>query len=265
MDNQPLVSVLMGVYNDAALIERSIESIRNQTYQNWELIICDDCSTDATGEAVKRIQGVEARIKYIKHEKNRGLAAALNTCLAKANGLFCARMDADDISVPSRFQQQVTFLLEHDEYAIVGSSVIPFDESGERHVRLINEYPSVNDLVLNTTFYHPTVMVRTQVYQELGGYLELKRTRKGQDVDLWFRLYAHGYKGYNFQAPLLKYHESLNDYKKKRSVPAAWGMVKTRWIGYKLNHLPVYVYPMAIKPLISALIPKRIMHTLHSR
>ena len=142
-------------------------------------------------------------------------------------------MDADDISLPERIETQVKFLEENEQYQVVGSSVILFDENGDKGLRIIEEKPSKYSTIKGTPYAHPTIMMRKEIYDTLGGYTVLPRTRRGQDLDLWFRFYKKKYKGYNLQESLYMYRESLEDYK-KRTMRAAWGTMKTRYYGYKL-------------------------------
>lgn len=253
---RPLVSVIIGIYNTEKSLSQSIQSILDQTYTNWELIMCDDCSTDNTYEVAKEFASKYDNIKVIRNEENKRLAYSLNQCLKIAKGEYIARMDADDICVPTRFEKQVAFLSENPEYSVVGSAIIPFDENGERTARVPKENPVVRDMKRGVPFYHPTIMMRKKAYDDLDGYYVSKRTRKGQDLDLWFRFFAKGFKGYNIQEPLLKYHESLEDYKKKRNISYSWGMTKTALHGFKINHFPFYLYPWAFKDVVSAFVPR---------
>lgn len=262
---KPLVSVIMGVYNTAESLPRSIQSILDQTYTNWELIMCDDCSTDNTYEVALEYAKKYPNIKVVKNEKNMRLAYSLNHCLKYAQGEYVARMDADDICLPERFEKQVQLLNMHKEYMVVGSELIPYDENGERAPRPVKEYPIARDMKRGVTFLHPTIMMRKEAYDALDGYYVSKRTRKGQDLDLWFRFYAKGFKGYNIQEPLLKYHESLDDYKKKRNISYSWAMVKTSLYGFKINRFPIYLYPWAFKHLVSALVPRWMRFNIKKR
>ncbi len=262
---KPLVSVIMGIYNVENTLPECIKSILNQTYTNWELIMCDDCSTDNTYQVALDFASKYDNIIVIRNEENKRLAYSLNQCLKHAKGKYVARMDADDICLPNRFEKQVEFLENNPEYMVVGSAIIPFDENGERDVRLIKEYPVARDMKRGVTFFHPTIMMRKEGYDALDGYYVSKRTRKGQDLDLWFRFYAKGFKGYNIQQPLLKYHESINDYKKKRNLTYSWGMTKTALHGFKINRFPFYLYPWAFKDVISALIPRWLLFKYHKK
>lgn len=260
----PTVSVIMGVYNSADTLERCVNSLLEQTYTDWELILCDDGSTDDTYEIAKSISDKHSNITLLKNTSNKGLAYSLNKCLNVAQGKYIARMDADDISIPERFQKQVEFLENHPEYSVVGSSVILYDENGDMAVRKAIEYPDKYSLLKSVPFMHPTIMMRKEVYDILNGYTVSKRTIRGQDMDLWFRFFAKGFKGYNIQTPLLKYQESLSDYK-KRSFKVRWNGVKTRFIGYRKLNYPLRYYIYLLKPVIAGLIPHRIMYFYHKK
>ena len=107
---QELVSIIMGVYNDANLLSQAIDSLLAQTYAKWELIACDDCSTDNTSDILSEYAKNDPRIIVIRNEKNCGLAATLNHCLEYAQGEYIARMDCDDLSVETRLEKQVSYL-----------------------------------------------------------------------------------------------------------------------------------------------------------
>ena len=127
----PRVSVLMGIYNCASTLQEALNSLYAQTYQDFEIILCDDGSKDNTYELALENQKQHNNIVLLKNPHNMGLNQTLNNCLAVAKGEYIARMDGDDISLPSRFEKQVKFLDEHPEYAVVSAPMIYFDENGE--------------------------------------------------------------------------------------------------------------------------------------
>ncbi|GEL07222.1 glycosyltransferase family 2 protein [Salisediminibacterium halotolerans] len=256
------ITVIMGVYNSSEILPNCINSVIQQTYPDWEMIICDDCSTDNTYAVAEQFASLYDNIVLIKNEKNMGLAYSLNKCLSLARGEFIARTDADDISYPERFQKQIDFLNENKEYQVVGSSVVLYDDQGEKVLRKAIERPSVESLIKGKSFIHPTIMMRKETYDALGGYVVSKRTQRGQDTDLWFRFFSKGFKGYNIQEPLCKYHESLKDYNKRSFIVRCRGM-KTRFIGYRRLKVPARYYVYLLKPLIGAFIPKKIMYYYH--
>lgn len=122
----------LSVYNckNYNLLRKSVESILQQTYKDYEFIICNDGSTNNTLEELKKIAQSDSRIKIISYEKNRGLNHALNECLAVSQGKYIARQDDDDVSKPERLKKQVQFLDENREYAIVGTCADVFDNNG---------------------------------------------------------------------------------------------------------------------------------------
>lgn len=264
MNNKPKVSIIMGAYNCEKTLDACVNSMLAQTFTDWEFVICDDHSTDHTLKKLKEIAATDVRIKVLANEKNSKLPFTLNRCLGALTGEYIARMDADDLAFPDRLAKQVSYLDSHPEIAVVGSALLPFDEEKDFSVRYPSAYPTSKTLLLDVPFYHPTIMMRKSVYDDLKGYTVSKRTIKGQDLDLWFRFYEKGYQGYNIQEPLLKYHESLNDYK-KRDIVSAWRMTQTKLLGFKRNKMKIYHYPFALKPVVSAIIPKKIKHTLSKK
>ena len=195
----PKVSIIMGAFNCADTIPFAIESLQIQTFKDWELIVCDDCSTDSTYRVISDLMLKDPRIQLIKNETNSRLAATLNHCLQRVRGQYVARMDADDICLPDRLEVQVNWLDEHPEFDVVGGGILLYDETGEHEVLLNPEFPNVKYMYRHIPFFHPTIMMRREVYDNLGGYVVAKRTNRGQDMDLWFRFFSRGYKGYNLQ------------------------------------------------------------------
>lgn len=260
----PLISILMGAYNCADTLESAVTSIQNQTYTNWEFIICDDCSTDNTWDVLKKLAARDSRIHLLRNEQNMRLAYSLNHCLKYAHGKYIARMDADDESLPTRFEKQVQFLEEHPEIDLVGTGRIIFDENGNETVQRGNGMARRSQLIYGSPFAHPTIMMKAEVLKALNGYRVSKATMRAEDAELWFRFFEQGYSGYNLEEPLYRYRETLNDYK-KRTVKAAAGTVRVMLDGYKRLGFPWYVYPLAFKPLLAALVPDRIMKKYHQK
>ncbi|MYL30777.1 glycosyltransferase [Halobacillus halophilus] len=260
----PNVSVIMGIYNCAQTLSNCIESLLEQSYTDWELIMCEDCSYDNTFAIAQSYATKYSNIQVFKNKENKGLAYSLNECLKVAKGKYIARMDGDDLCLPQRFQKQVDFLETNTEFHVVGSSVVLYDENGYKGIRKMIEKPSIYDLAKTVPHIHPTIMMRKVAYDALNGYIVSPRTRRGQDADLWFRFYAKGFRGYNFQEPLCKYHESLSDYKKRSIKVALYGM-QTRYIGFKILRLPIPCYIYIFKSLISALLPNKIRYFYHKQ
>lgn len=184
--NNPKVSVIMSVYNGMPYLKEAVKSILNQTYKNLEFIIVNDASADSSWEYLKSLK--DKRIKLIKNKKNLGLAKSLNIALRQAQGDFIARMDADDISLPRRFQEQLKFLVKHPAIDICGSWVDLIDEKG----RIIGEkkFPLKDEeikrvLVRFNPMIHPTSMGKKSFFTQLQGYRE--EYDGAEDYDLLMR------------------------------------------------------------------------------
>ena len=247
---QGKVSILMGIYNCAPTLEEAIDSILNQTYTNWELILCDDCSTDDTYKIAESYKKqYPDKIILLKNEKNSRLAYTLNHCLEAATGEFVARMDGDDISVPERFEKQVAFLRSHPDIVLVGTAMQRFSDDGSLGaIAYCEEYPDKDTpYKKGLVFNHATIMAYRSVYNDLGGYTVCPRTVRGQDRDLWYRFLAAGYKGANLQEPLYMVRENEAAIK-RRNAKDRWLSFKTEMIGYRLLHYPWYRYT---KPMIN--------------
>ena len=245
----------MGVYNvpERKILAKAIDSILNQTYQDFEFIICDDGSTDSCYEILQEYAQKDKRIKLLKNEKNKGLSYTLNKCLSFAQGEYIARMDADDVALPTRLEQELKFLSKNKDYAMVGSNVYFIDGDKRWGVRSLPERPNKKDFLFTSPFVHPSIMIRRDVLCELNGYAE--DAIRCEDYDLWMRLYAQGYKGYNIQEYLLEFREDKNAYH-RRAYRYRWYEGKIRLRGFrKLGLLPIGI-PYVLKPFIVGLLPQ---------
>lgn len=250
------ISVIMGIYNGSKTMDQAIESICAQTCRDWEMIVCDDCSTDETWDKLQTWSRKDSRIIPIRNEKNLRLAATLNKCLDCASGEYVARMDDDDFSYPERFEIQMQFLDMHPEYAFVSSMIDGYD--GDHLIPDYwhrNERPEKKDFVHGSQFVHPATMFRREILMQAGGYKTGTETRRMEDYDLFMRLYADGFRGYNIQQPLLRYYIDGRKTLYRHRVDE----VKVRYRGFKgLGLLPAAL-PYVIRPLIVGLIPKNIL------
>ncbi len=253
----PKVSILMSVYNCESTVESSIESIINQTFTDWEFIICDDGSKDNTYEVVKRAAEQEHRIILLKNEQNKGLSYSLNRCIKNARGEYCARMDGDDLCSSERLEKQVAFLDENPEYAFVSTRMTRFDENGTYSIpKPANSYsPTKMDFVKGSPFCHAPVMIRKSAYDSVNGYRDIDKTIGVEDYDLWFRLYANGYRGYILQEPLYHMFDGRAA-AKRRTFIRRIREAEVRAEGYKMLNIPFIYRIYVLKPLIIGLIPQ---------
>lgn len=186
----PTISVLMSVHNGRQFLAEAVESILRQTFTDFEFIIVDDGSTDGSTELLRHFAKRDPRIRLLIQD-NVGLTKSLNTGLRIARGEFIARMDADDIAKPLRFEKQIKYLRENPDVVCVGTQTRYIDERGvsmfNRHLPTDHDDIERCHLSLWGGFImHPTAFMRYAALKRVGGYDE--RFPKAQDYDLWFRL-----------------------------------------------------------------------------
>lgn len=257
---KPRISILMAIYNCADTLEEAIDSLYAQTYNNFKLILCDDASTDNTYEIAQRYAKKHDNILLIQNQKNMKLAYSLNRCLAHADTEYVARMDGDDISLPTRFEKQIKFLDEHPEFAVVSCPMIYFDETGDWGFGKSVEKPTIE--IFKKTLPHPHApsMTRTAVMKEVDGYTVNKRLVRGQDYYLWYKIYKAGYRGYNLQEYLYKMRDD-KDAMVRRTFSVRWnGFIIKRQVMKDLGISNPTLN--ALPNLIKAFIPNFIMKPL---
>ena len=259
------ISVVMGIYNCANTLEEAIDSLLNQTYTNWNLIMCDDGSTDDTYSVAKRYKELYPdKIILIRNKQNIGLNYTLNHCLKYANGEYIARMDGDDISLPERFEKEVDFLDNHPQYSIVSTPMIHFDEFGEFRKGIGNGEPRLNSFAKGTPFCHAPCMVRREAYEAAGGYSVSKQRLRVEDWDLWIRMYEKGYKGYVLEQPLYMMRDDRNAYS-RRKFKYRINEIRVVFMAIKLLKLPKRKYIWAFRPFVAGITPRFIYNIVHKR
>ena len=252
----PKVSVIMGVYKitNKDILTKSINSILNQTFKDFEFIICDDGSKDETLDIVKEICNNDKRVIFLKNEKNMGLAYVLNKCLKYCQGEYIARMDADDESSLDRFEKQVQFLDSHQDYGVVTSNADVFDGDIIWKEFIYSEEISKKDFLFNNPIVHGAVMVRKSAYDKVNGYRDLPMTYRVEDYDLFMRMFAQGIKIKTIQEKLFKFRED-REALKRRKYKYRINEARVRFHGYKLLKLYPKGIIYVIKPLIVGLLP----------
>ena len=182
-----MVSVVMAVYNERPYLQEAVQSILDQTFEDFEFIIINDGSTDGSKEVLECFADRDDRIR-LAHQENKGLIASLNRGLDMARGQYIARMDGDDISHPERLEKQVDFLNANSEIGILGTQIEWINSEGET----IGSWSAPADpdliawkLLFNTCLDHPTILARKSLLLNLGGYAEW--TLHAEDYELWTR------------------------------------------------------------------------------
>lgn len=182
--HNPLVSVVMPSYNSEAFIKESIESVINQTFKDWELLIVDGHSKDATQKIIQSYAETDGRIKLLSDE-GKGIGPALHQGCLAARGRYIARLDSDDIAYPNRFEVQVKYLNTHPETDLISCFSEYINNEGKS---LGYKFQYSSRFVIKkdpSNIFHPGVMMRKKAYMKSGGYPPLKRA---EDLFLWHRL-----------------------------------------------------------------------------
>ncbi|OIO39235.1 MAG: hypothetical protein AUJ71_01170 [Candidatus Omnitrophica bacterium CG1_02_49_16] len=220
----PLLSVVMPVYNAACFLEQSVKSILGQTFGDFEFIIIDDGSTDGSLEILQFFKEKDRRV-LICSQSHQGIAPARNQGSRLARGRYVAVMDADDISMPDRFQRQVYFLENNPEIALVGGAITMIDEKG-KYIRQVVYPIRIDEIKRNLLIYNcisqPTVMMRKKVFEKLGGYRRC--FDPAEDYDLWLRM-SEQYPLANLPETLLHYRCHLGQISQRKLEAQSLGIL----------------------------------------
>lgn len=265
MDDQPKISVIMGVYNCDKYLDESIKSIINQTYNNWEFIICDDGSIDNTYNIISEYKKIyKDKFIILKNKKNMGLNYTLNKCIEYATGEYIARQDGDDISLSNRFEREIEFLIDNDKYSLVSSNMIFFDENGDWGKS--HNYGEVKkeNFIKGSPICHAPCMIKKDVLKSVGGYTDEKKLLRVEDYHLWFKLYIAGYNCYNLDECLYKMRDDHDAYK-RRTIKNRINETRLKLWGFRKIKIPFTKYIWAFKPIIAIIIPQKIYKKIHQK
>lgn len=260
LNDTPLISVIMSVKNGENDLPISIKSIQNQTFSDWEFIICDDGSTDNTLEVLRKFAKEDARIRILHNDESKGLAYSLNYCIREARSNILARQDADDRSSENRFELQYAFVMNHPEYAVVGTCWYNVDDNGNVSESTVPELPTAKDMIKGGLYLHPSWMMRKNEIEKVGYYTVNKYTMRSQDYHFIMKVLASDMKLYNMPEKLYYYTADSNTMKRSRNWSRVIGLMWIRFDSYKKNHLPLSAYIYVLKPLIVNIIPEAIMN-----
>lgn len=255
------VSFILPTHNAEKTIDRCIDSIMKQTYTNWEIVCCDDCSTDKTLEKLYQWQSKDSRIHVLKNDENRRAAFSRNRCIKEAKGEYIAQIDDDDYCAHNRIEMQMKFLDENPDIGFVGSFAYLFDDNSVWGTFRVVEKPQKEDFIKNSCFINPSVMLRKSILDQVNGYRVAKETRRTEDYDLFMRLYSNGIKGYNIQDPLMYYYRGENSFPKCK-YEFRIDESKIRYKNFKELGLFPKGFLYVIKPLIVGLIPIKIIEKI---
>ena len=252
----------MPLFNGEKYLKQAIESILRQTYINFEFIIIDDASTDTSLEILEQYN--DPRIRLVKNDNNEGITKSLNRGLTIANGEYIARMDADDISLPNRFLEEVIFLDNNPDIVMVGTARELIDEYGVRIRDVIpKKDPNFQDICNLNPFQHSSIMIRKSILLEFGGYNELFLS--AEDCALWLRI-VKKYKVSNIQKILCKlriHNESITV--KKFEQQALYNILAIRIATNQITDIDIKsIHQFGINYLKDKLCRKEKIYLLHN-
>lgn len=228
--SEKLVSIITPTYNCAEFIAKTIDSVQSQTYQNWEMIIVDDCSQDNTKEIVEEYIRKDSRIRYHLLEVNSGAAVARTKAMKLATGSYMAFLDSDDVWMPDKLERQIKWMNENG-YAFSCTAYEQIDEAGRQLKRTIKALKKTdyNRLLLDCPVGNSTVVYDV----EKMGKFEVPNIRKRNDDALWLRMLKKEKYIWGMPDILMKYRV------RKKSISSnKFKVVKYHWILYRqIEHL----------------------------
>lgn len=259
MESIPAISVIMSVKNGARTLDKCMKSLLNQTFSDFEIIVCDDGSTDDTLAKLSFYMNLDPRVRVLQNIQSKGLAYSLNRCIEESKSNILARQDADDWSDLKRFEIQYKFVSAHPEYAIVGTQWYNVNGEGNMKKSDVKTCPIARDQIKGGLFMHPSWMMRKDLLEKVDFYTVNKYTKRSQDYHLVMKLLGAGMKMYNMPEHLYYYSADESTIARSIDWKKVKGLMWIRWDAYRRNKLPLWSYLYVLKPLISNIIPRKFM------
>ena len=254
----------MGIYNCASTLQEALDSLYAQTYQGFKIILCDDGSKDDTLKIAIANADKHENVKVIRNYRNMGLNYTLNHCLEYADTEYIARMDGDDISLPTRFEKEIKFLDEHLEYAVVSTPFEYFDENGIFKREKGKGWIKKKDFLKGSPVGHAACMARTEVFNAVAGYSVSDKLLRVEDYHLWFKIIAAGYRIFTINEPLYQMRDDRNAVS-RRTWKNRRNEAYCMHVGFKMIGLPFYYQLYALIPIIKFFLPTFLYNYFHRK
>ncbi|MCJ7826583.1 glycosyltransferase [Patescibacteria group bacterium] len=262
-----LVSIIMPVRNAERFLEKALKSITDQTHKSIELLCVDDASTDGSWTILNAFAKTRPWVRLYRLSHQKGAADAANEAIPHAKGMYIARMDADDIMMPKRLEQQVRFLQTHPDIIACGGQCIRIDEQGKSHG--MKQFPLCHDAIKSMIFrsvpiQQPTLMVNTEKLPDSFHWYR-KELIIGEDYDLYYRLMHYGNLA-NLPEILLKYREHKENLTLSSQKRTFWYIWKTRMIALtRYGYLPdgLSLFYVLGQTILALFLPERLLYPLH--
>lgn len=255
--NDPKISVIMGIYQskNKDMVRKAIQSIIDQTFTEWEFVICDDGSPDDTWEFLNKEYGKDERFVLVRNEQNGGLRVALNSCLKAASAEYVVRMDADDYSRPDRLECLYKAARSNASVDVIGTAMMSFDDKGEYgviHPRKLE--PQKMDFLHGSVVAHASTIMKKDSLLRVNGYRVAWETTRCEDTDLYMRMCANGAEFRNLDEPLYYVRQDRDSVARRKYINRVKEAV-VKFKGFRLMKMPLYGYIFVLKPLVVGLIP----------
>lgn len=223
-----LVSIIVPVYNAEKFIRETIQTVLNQTYKNWELLLVNDCSADSSKNIIEEYEKKDKRIHLIELEQNSGAAIARNTGIENSKGRYIAFLDADDLWDNQKLEKQLKFIKEHD-YEFTYTSYEFSDENGNKNGKIVEVPGNINykQALKNTTIFTSTVIFDVK---KLGKELiKMPNVKRGQDTATWWKVLKTGIVAHGLQESLSVYRRSNNTLSsnKIKALKRTWNLYRS--------------------------------------
>lgn len=265
--NSRTISVLMAVYNEKEdFLKKSVESVLSQTFNDFEFIILDDCSTNENCRKIlEKYKNTDGRIRVIRNEKNIGLTKSLNKGLDICEGKYVARIDSDDLADPHRLEKQLEFMENNPKFVLCGSWSLNINEKDEiiGEKKLYTDYKEIKKKLLYFNFFtHSSLFFRKDIAKEVGGYSE--DVKKSQDYDFILKMSAR-YPIANIPLFLCYYRENPGSISANNKKKQEWYGLIARWRAiakygypkiYFFKIIPAVVYFLFVPHFVEKIIFK---------
>jgi glycosyltransferase involved in cell wall biosynthesis len=251
----PLVSIILAVYNCERYLGEAIESVRSQTYQNWELLIVDDASTDTSANCAAKAAEEDHRIHLFRQANNSGQTACANLGIDRAVGKYIARLDADDMMLPERLAKQVDYMESHPDVGLLGTAYEMIDEQGDLIATCAVPTGAAElRLLLKTKnpILQPSMMMSADCLRRIGAYSEMYPY--AEDYALCIK-FAEASKVENLDEVLTRYRILSSSLSRKSLKKQSWDVLRIRWDSIKSGVHPFSNIFSFWKPLIYVLSP----------
>jgi len=263
----PKISIVMPVYKEEpTVLKRAIDSVLNQTFQDYEfIIVLDNPQNHDAVSLIQEIAKTDNRIQLIINDKNLGVAPTLNIGIKSASGEFIARQDADDESLPDRFEIQINFINSNNDIDVLGTALDYVDENGKlifvriyppQPLKFIRKYNSLG---------HPTLLIRREIFSRYWFYSEDEQFKYVEDYELWLRWYLQGVKFHNIEQPLYKYYQNKTNIKSRNTKLQLRNTIKLKQQYRKKLKFGFGDYLRLFGELLLLLLPSKIVSYLFYR